>query len=51
MQVIYNIFDQTPERKLFPAVQKHDVGVLARVPFDEGSLTGTISENSEFEGD
>ena len=36
---------------LFPAVQKHNVGVLARVPFDEGSLTGTITENSEFEGD
>ena len=36
---------------LFPAVQKTQVGVLARVPFDEGSLTGTITENSEFEGD
>ena len=51
VQVIYNIFDQTPGRTLFPAVQKHNVGVLARVPFDEGSLTGTITENSEFEGD
>jgi aryl-alcohol dehydrogenase-like predicted oxidoreductase len=51
VQVIYNIFDQTPERNLFPAVQKHDVGVIARVPFDEGSLTGAINENSQFEGD
>jgi aryl-alcohol dehydrogenase-like predicted oxidoreductase len=51
VQVIYNIFDQTPEHKLFPAAQKHRVGVLARVPLDEGSLTGTITETSEFEGD
>jgi aryl-alcohol dehydrogenase-like predicted oxidoreductase len=51
VQVIYNIFDQSPERNLFPAVQQHDVGVLARVPLDEGSLTGTITEATEFEGD
>lgn len=51
VQVIYNIFDRSPERSLFPAVQRHDVGVLARVPLDEGSLTGTITETSEFEGD
>ena len=51
VQVIYNIFDQTPEQNLFPAAQQHDVGVLARVPLDEGSLTASIRENSEFEGD
>jgi aryl-alcohol dehydrogenase-like predicted oxidoreductase len=51
VQVIYNIFDQSPEHDLFPAVQKHNVGVLARVPLDEGSLTGTITEATEFEGD
>lgn len=51
VQVIYNIFDRSPERKLFPAVQEHNVGVLARVPLDEGSLTGTISEETQFEGD
>jgi len=51
VQVIYNIFDQSPQHSLFPAVQKHDVGVLARVPLDEGSLTGTITPESEFEGD
>ena len=48
VQVIYNIFDQTPERNLFPACIKHNIGVLARVPFDEGSLTGRITENTEF---
>ena len=51
VQVIYNIFDQSPEKNLFPAVQKNDVGVLARVPFDEGSLTGAITADSKFEGD
>jgi aryl-alcohol dehydrogenase-like predicted oxidoreductase len=52
VQVIYNVFDQSPEDELFPAVKEHDVGVLARVPFDEGGLTGSINENSQFpEGD
>src|SRR5260370_18774687 len=49
VQVIYNIFDQSPEENLFPLAQKMNVGVLARVPFDEGSLTGTITESSEFD--
>jgi aryl-alcohol dehydrogenase-like predicted oxidoreductase len=47
--VIYNVFDQTPENKLFPAAQRHNVGVLARVPLDEGALTGNINEDSVFE--
>jgi len=52
VQVIYNVFDQTPEANLFPACLKHNIGVLARVPFDEGALTGRIDENTVFpEGD
>jgi aryl-alcohol dehydrogenase-like predicted oxidoreductase len=52
VQVIYNIFDQTPEAKLFPACIEHNIGVIARVPFDEGSLTGRINEETVFpEGD
>ncbi len=52
VQVIYNIFDQSPEDELFPYCQKHDIGVLARCPFDEGSLTGKIRPSTEFpEGD
>lgn len=52
VQVIYNIFDQSPEKSLFPACVKHDIGVIARVPFDEGSLTGRITEETTFpEGD
>jgi aryl-alcohol dehydrogenase-like predicted oxidoreductase len=43
VQVIYNIFDQNPEDELFPACQEKDVAVIARVPFDEGSLTGTLT--------
>ncbi len=48
VQVIYNIFDQSPERNLFPLVEQMGVGVLARVPLDEGGLTGTIDENTKF---
>jgi len=52
VQVIYNVFDQSPEDELLPACQQHDIGVLARVPFDEGALTGTIGPDTEFpEGD
>ena len=49
VQVIYNIFDQTPEKNLFPLCRKMQVGVLARVPLDEGGLTGAITEDTRFE--
>jgi aryl-alcohol dehydrogenase-like predicted oxidoreductase len=42
VQVIYNVFDQSPEDELLPACVEHDVGVIARVPFDEGALTGRV---------
>jgi aryl-alcohol dehydrogenase-like predicted oxidoreductase len=48
VQVIYNIFDQNPEDELLPACRAHDVGVIARVPFDEGSLTGTLTAKSTW---
>ncbi len=48
VQVIYNIFDQSPEDELFPLCQKHDVGVIVRVPFDEGSLTGALTPQTVF---
>jgi len=52
VQVIYNIFDQSPEDELLPYCQKYRIGVLARVPFDEGSLTGKIRPDTSFpEGD
>ena len=52
VQVIYNIFDQSPDDELLPYCQKHRIGVLARVPFDEGSLTGKIRPDTTFpEGD
>lgn len=49
VQVIYNIFDQTPETNLFPLCKEKKVGVLARVPLDEGGLTGTITPDTKFE--
>ncbi|MBN2044597.1 MAG: aldo/keto reductase [Anaerolineales bacterium] len=51
VQVIYNIFDQNPEDELFPACDDHDVAVIARVPFDEGTLTGKITLESTWPED
>ncbi len=52
VQVIYNIFDQNPEDELFPACQEMDVAIIARVPFDEGTLTGNLTKDSTWpEGD
>jgi aryl-alcohol dehydrogenase-like predicted oxidoreductase len=48
VQVIYNIFDQNPEDKLFPACRELGVAVIARVPFDEGTLTGTLTRESKW---
>jgi len=48
VQVIYNIFDLSAADELFPVCQQFDVGVIARVPFDEGSLTGTITPETTF---
>jgi aryl-alcohol dehydrogenase-like predicted oxidoreductase len=48
VQIIYNIFDQNPEDKLFPACREKKVAVIARVPFDEGSLTGTLTLDSKW---
>jgi aryl-alcohol dehydrogenase-like predicted oxidoreductase len=52
VQVIYNVFDQAPEDELFVATEEMKVAVIARVPFDEGSLTGTLTGDSTWpEGD
>jgi aryl-alcohol dehydrogenase-like predicted oxidoreductase len=48
VQVIYNIFDQSPASELFPLCQELNIGVIARVPLDEGSLTGTITPETTF---
>ena len=48
VQVVYNIFDQNPEDELFPYCQEHGIGIIARVPFDEGSLTGTLTKDSHW---
>ena len=52
VQVVYNVFDQSPEDELFPACQERNIAVIARVPFDEGSLTGTLTADTRWpEGD
>lgn len=48
VQVIYNIFDQNPEDELLPVCDEHKIGVIARVPFDEGTLTGTLTKDSHW---
>jgi aryl-alcohol dehydrogenase-like predicted oxidoreductase len=52
VQVIYNIFEQRPLDELFPTCREHGVAVIARVPFDEGTLTGNLTMESSWpEGD
>jgi len=52
VQVVYNVFDQNPEDELFPECQRRNIAVIARVPFDEGSLTGTLTTDTTWpEGD
>lgn len=52
VQVVYNVFDQNPEDELFPACREKTIAVIARVPFDEGSLTGHLTADTRWpEGD
>lgn len=51
VQVVYNIFDQAPEDELFPLCVELNLGVLARVPLDEGGLTGAITMDTRFPKD
>ncbi|WP_299431833.1 aldo/keto reductase [uncultured Meiothermus sp.] len=51
VQVIYNLFDQNPEDELFPVCRELNIAVIARVPFDEGSLTGTLTKETTFPPD
>lgn len=52
VQVIFNIFDQSPVEKLFPLCVKNNVGVIVRVPLDEGGLSGVLTNDTKFpEGD
>jgi len=48
VQVVYNVFDQAPEDELLPYCATHDIAVIARVPFDEGSLTGTLTADTKW---
>ena len=48
VQVVYNVLDQNPEDELFPVCREKNIAIIARVPFDEGSLTGTLTANSSW---
>lgn len=48
VQVVYNVFDQAPEDELFPECRRRNIAVIARVPFDEGSLTDTLTLESTW---
>ena len=50
VQVVYNIFDQNPEDELFPVCDELNIAVIARVPFDEGTLTGNLTKDSKWPG-
>jgi len=48
VQVVYNVLDQNPEDELFPRCQAENIAIIARVPFDEGSLTGSLTADSTW---
>jgi len=48
VQVIFNLFDQRPREKLFPLCLEKNVGVIVRVPLDEGGLSGKLSAQTKF---
>lgn len=48
LQLIYNVFDQSPERELFAAARENDVAIIVRVPLDEGSLGGKLTKETQF---
>lgn len=48
VQVIFNLFDQSARVRLFPLCLEKKVGVIVRVPLDEGGLSGTLTPNTQF---
>jgi aryl-alcohol dehydrogenase-like predicted oxidoreductase len=52
VQVIYNLFEQEPAAELLEVAKECGVGVIVRVAFDEGVLTGKFNAETKFaEGD
>lgn len=52
VQVIFNIFDQEPAAELLPVAMETGTGIIVRVAFDEGALTGKFTQDTTFaEGD
>ncbi len=51
VQVVYNVFESIAEDELLPAAARAATGIVARVPFDEGSLTGALRADMKFAAD
>ena len=52
VQTIFNVFHQKPSQELFSYAKKHNIGIIARVPLDEGGLSGKFTKDTVFaEGD
>ena len=51
VQVIYNLFDQEPAAELLDVAHEHGVGIIVRVAFDEGVLTGKFTPETKFAAD
>jgi len=51
VEVIYNIFEQEPAAEFLPVAREHQVGVICRMPFDEGVLTGKFTRETTFPPD
>lgn len=51
VQCIFNMFHQKPTEKLLPYAKKHNIGIICRVPLDEGGLSGKITMESRFADD
>lgn len=51
LQIIFNLFEQHPRETILPLCKELGVGVIIRVPYDEGALTGKYKGNETFPSD
>lgn len=51
IQFIFNIFHQKPTEKLLPYAKSNNIGLICRVPLDEGGLSGNLTLDSVFTDD
>lgn len=51
VQFIFNIFHQKPTERLLPYAKNNNIGLICRVPLDEGGLSGKLTRDSVFTDD